>query len=431
MQFQKKTNILYIFALLSAFCIMLGCKAAVPKLDPMKVDTPSQTMYTNALGDLNTILEVYLPPDYPDTFFYVKPVVDSTGLSQTGEIPLDITALVRDALSQVYYKVRHIERYDETDIVQIQAEMLKLQTMKLSGVAVKQAQRPDPDYTIVGRISQFDRNLESQSDKARAMGNFGQGLARTDISASAESSSRLSRLSISFSVFNPSGVSIPGKFGASMEVQYAKNGLDFGFAIFGNGLGFGTEATAMHGRHLALQMMTEFSVVQIIGRALNVPYWRVGASQNIFVADRMVLQNWQNQYASMGSMLIPYMQAMCIANGDSSVAVNGQLDGATQASFDKFAEKYGVKNRVYPNFELFRALEEHRQLDKGTANMAWASYMAYKGGARPSSTPVTPRTESAPKSSPAPAATPDSDSRPQRSRPSSKPDVTKPLEDLL
>ena len=198
-----------------------------------------ETTYTSALADLNTVLEVYLPPDYQDTYFYVKPISDATGISQTGEIPMDITSLVRDAVAQVYYKVRYVEQYDQTDIIQIQAELLKLQTNKLQGLAAKPAQRPPVDFTITGRISQFDRNLESQSDKARAMANVGTGLSRTDASASGEMSSRLSRLSVSFSVFNPSGISIPGKFGASMEVMYAKNGMDFGFAIFGNGLGFG------------------------------------------------------------------------------------------------------------------------------------------------------------------------------------------------
>jgi len=408
-------------------CFLQGCKATVPTLDPMKAEAPVQTTYTNALNDLNTILEVYLPPDFQDTYYYVKPIGDATGLASTGEIPFDITALVRDAISQVYHKVRLVERYDETDITQIQAELLKLQTQKLQGVAVKAAERPAVDYTIVGRISQFDRNLESESDKARAMANFGQGLSRTDISASAETASRLSRLAVSFTIFNPNGVSIPGKFGASMEVHYAKNGFDFGFAIFGNGLGFGSEATAMHGRHLALQMMTEFSVVQIIGRTLNIPYWRVGSNHKIFTPDRLVLNEWRSQYESMGPLLIPFMQSQLIACGDSSVVVTGQLDSQTQAALDRFADRYGVKNRVYPNFEMFKALESNRQLDRGTASMAWNAYNAYKNGVRPTS-PSASAPASAPKPAPVSPA-----KRPQTApvRPAAAPDVTSPLEDLL
>ena len=169
---------------LSLSFLLAACKATVPTLPEMRAQKPVETTYTSALADLNTVLEVYLPPDYQDTYFYVKPISDATGISQTGEIPMDITSLVRDAVAQVYYKVRYVEQYDQTDIIQIQAELLKLQTNKLQGLAAKPAQRPPVDFTITGRISQFDRNLESQSDKARAMANVGTGLSRTDASAS-------------------------------------------------------------------------------------------------------------------------------------------------------------------------------------------------------------------------------------------------------
>ena len=260
------------------------------------------------------------------------------------------------------------------------------------------------------------------------MANAGTGLSRTDVSASAETSSRLSRLSVSFSVFNPSGISLPGKFGASMEVMYAKNGMDFGFAIFGNGLGFGTEATAMHGRHLALQMMAELSVVQIIGRALNVPYWRVGELHRIYAPDRLVLNEWRQQYLAMGPLLIPYMQAACIAGGDSSVAVTGQLDAQTRAAFDRIAEKSGVRNRAYPNFELFKALELNRLLDRNAAASAWAAYAAYKAGgvgrAAPQARPAAAPAPEPRKSSRSPAA-------PTKSPTSPAPDVTSPLGKII
>ena len=414
----RRKNTLFLSAFIlccTGISVLAGCSASVPKLEPMRVEAPVQTTYTSALEDLNMVLEIYLPPDYPNIYFAIKPVVDATGLSGTGEIPFDITSLVKDALSQVHYKIRHVESYDANDATQLQVELLKLQMQKLQNIKVYQAERPAVDFTIEGRISQFDRNLESTSDKYRAMAAFGGGYVRTDLNASAEKSSRLSRLAVSFSVFNPSGVNLPGKFGASMEVLYAKNGLDLGFAVYGNGLGYGTEATAMHGRHQALQMMTEFSVVQIIGRAINVPYWRIGMSQNIFTRDQLVLNNWRKEYQSKGPLLIAFMQAQCIANGDRSVAVTGQLDNATLAAFDRFASKYGVRNRSYPNFELWCALEENRILSRAAAMNAWGAYAAFKSGVMPSApvaapapppAPPTPDKKPSPKPEPSPAKKP-------------------------
>lgn len=256
-----------------------SCTPVKPRLPELKASTPVSTNYTTALEDLNMILEVYLPPEYEITFYYVKPIIDATGISQQGgEIPQDITSIVRDAVSQVYHKVRYVEQYDESDVTHLRAEGMLRQSSKLqTGTSV--SIRPIADFTISGRISQFDRNIESTSSAAHGMGNFGEGLSRTDISASIDSSSRLSRIAVSFQVYDTSGISIPGKFGASAEVGFAKNGVDIGFAIFGNGFGYGSQATAMHGRHLALQMMAELSVVQIIGRTLTVPYWRIGSVQ--------------------------------------------------------------------------------------------------------------------------------------------------------
>ena len=177
-------------------------------------------------------------------------------------------------------------------------------------------------------------------------------------------------------------------------------------------------------------MMTEFSVVQIIGRALNVPYWRVGESRKIFVPDKMVLADWRKQYADMGPMLIPYMQSQLIACGETSVLVTGQLDDQTRDALDRCADKFGVKNRIYPNFEMFKALGMNRLLDRGTASSAWAAYAAYKGGSRPAAAPTasTPSPGRRPQHEPVTNDIP----RPAPARPvTPAPDLTQPLEGLL
>ena len=78
---------------------------------------------------------------------------------------------------------------------------------------------------------------------------------------------------------------------------------------------------------------------------------------------------------------------------------------------------------MYPNFELFVALESNRLLDTSVSSRAWAAYQAYKGGARPSAAnhaPVQPRPV---KKSPAAA--------PRQDVPTEEPDFSEPLGDLL
>ena len=102
-----------------------GCiNAEAPVLPSMEVSKPSQSIYTSALQELDTILQCYYPPDTSVVYYYVKPINDATGLSGTGEIPGSITTMVRDAISQISYKVRYVEQYDASDFNHLQVEQL-------------------------------------------------------------------------------------------------------------------------------------------------------------------------------------------------------------------------------------------------------------------------------------------------------------------
>ncbi len=427
--------IFYLMIIFLSF-IINGC-AKPPKLPEMKPTTGIQTTSSSALSDLNLILEVYLPPNYKDTFYYIKPIGDSTGLSSTGEIPLDITPLVRESFSQVFYKVRTVEQYDQSDATHLQVENFLITSQKLRGVS-SLSLRPNADFRVEGSISQFDRSLSSTADSSSIDGSFGGGQGYTSVNLGISDTSRVSRIAVSFSVYNKQGISIPGKYSSSMDVYFSKSGKEIGFSIGGHTIGFGTQSTSMHGRHMALQMLSEVAVTQIIGRTLGIPYWRTLPSLNIFKQDNIVLNDWRKQYQSliMDSLLIPFIQSQCIANGDFSVAVTGVLDESTRAALDRFADKFGVSNRNYPNYQIYEALELNRLLDRNTAARAWNAYNAYKAGVRPTAPAAAPAATPQPKPAAAPAAParkePAASGRPAP-RPRSVPevDVTAPLEDLI
>lgn len=380
-------NIFKFVFFISINILFLGC-AKPPELPEMTPTTGVKTSSANALKELNTILEVYLPLDYKTTFYYIKPITDATGLSSTGEIPMSITSLVKEALSQVYYKVRTVEQYEESDVIHAQVENFLINSKKITSAAAM-AFRPNADFRIEGSISQFDRALESTSNSGSGSGNFGGGQGYTSIAASMANTTRTSRIAISFSVYTKQGISIPGKYSASMEVYYAKDGKDLGFSIGGFSFGFGTEATAMHGRHMALQMLSEIAVTQIIGRTLGLPYWRTLQGTNIFQEDDIIINDWKIQYDGLikSSLLLPFMQSQCIANGDDSVQVTGILDDATQKSLQYFANTYGVKES-FDSFEMYKALELNRQLDTNISKKAWMAYQNFKNGAMPASSPA-------------------------------------------
>ena len=374
---------------LTASCLSGCLKAEAPVLPSMEVAKSSQSIYTSALQELDTILQVYYPPEASTIYYYVKPINDATGLSGTGEIPGSITTMVRDAISQISYKVRYVEQYDASDFNHLQVEQMLRQSAKIQ-TQTPMALRPTADYTITGAISMFDRNLSSSSDEMRGMAAVGGGSGQAQLDGFTKSNTSFSRLGVSFNLFLSNGISVPGKFGGEIDVMLAKNTKDLGFSIKGVGFGIGSEAIAMHGRHQALKMLTEFSVVQIIGNTMSVPYWRVGKQHKIFSEDPHVINSMRNEfdmYKAQPARLIAYMQAQCIANGDKSVRVNGVLDDATQRAFENFGEQYNVPAGI--NFSMFKALELNRILDVSVASEAWSAYTAYKNGvSSPASQPA-------------------------------------------
>jgi len=378
-----------VFAVIYLMPLFLsGCKKPeVPTLAPMEVTSPAKSIYTTALHELNTLLRVYtashdIEPENM-SYYHVKPIKDETGISaSSGEIPSNITTLVRDAIAQVSHNVRYVEMYDRDDSIHITVE----NDLHASGriqAKVSGRERPVANYTITGAISMFDRNLQSTSDSKKGMISFGQGGGNTQGDVTLKASSAFSKIGVSFHIYEPNGVSLPGKFGGEIDVWLAKNSNDFGFSISGTGIGYAAEAVAMHGRHMALKMLTEFSIVQIIGNTKNIPYWRIGGKNRIFQEDAHVLEKWRNYYNYLNSnpndkcQLIAFMQAQCIANGDDSVVINGDFDYTTKQALIRFSQKYQVKSSLL-SYELFEALERNRLLDVALADETWRKYKNFE-----------------------------------------------------
>jgi curli biogenesis system outer membrane secretion channel CsgG len=399
--------------------LIVGCVPVQPPKLPdaqATANSANSTIYTQALQDLNLLLEVYFPPNMGKQYYYVRSIGDATNLSQTGEIPRQIDDLVRSAFGELQNKIHILEHYTQDDILHMEAEqkMIGLGQIGMADVSGKVV-RPTANFIVSGSISTYDRNLESSSSGGNVMGGIGGGLARSDISASASSGSGKSRIGITLRVAKSDGVSLPGRFGGDMDLWYAKSGSDFGFSIAGIGFGYNSEGMAVQGRHEALRMLADLSVVQIIGRTQSLPYWRVPADVSnygkIFAEDSIVIRNWQNEYnfklnfavsgtalpEQFGSPLIAHMQAACIANGDDAIVVNDRVDDpAFQAALTRFADKYQIQERAnrqypaYPSFEMFKALELNRVLDSAWASRAWTALAERK--AQPAKPAVTKNT---------------------------------------
>lgn len=327
--------------------------------------------------------------------------------------------MVRAAFGDVHNKIRVLDHYTDSDLLQLNASMAQQQ--RIGG-----SDRPVANFVVSGSISMYDRSLESTSSSPKVMGSFGGGHGSVDAAASMKNATEKSHIGVTLRVSDTAGVSLPGRFGAEMDLWHVKDGIDIGFAIAGIGFGCATESTAIQGRHQALRLICDLSVVQIVGRTLGLPYWRAPLNldqhQRIYEEDAGVIRSWNEEYtfkleaALKGASLPPgmrslaaSMQAACIANGDDAVTVTGNIsDPAFQASLTRFAQLYGVRDAIhsqygpYPSFEMFKALEMNRKLDHVQASRAWSALAQYeaRGGY------VAPTAAPAKKETPQPAQAP-------------------------
>ena len=366
-----------------------------PKLPDTQPEASSNqknkaTKYTRALNDMNLLLDVYFPPDQRDVLYYVKPIHDKTSISSNtgGEIPNDVGDIVRASFGDIHNKIRVLEEYTQDDNIQVGVEINK----QVFTAPTDQSMRPKPDFIISGSISIFDRGLESVSRTPSLLGTAGV----VDLDASTKKEATKSHLGVILLASLPSGISIPGRFGAEMDVWNGKDGVDVGFAIKGIGFGYTAEGVAIQGRHHALQLISDLSVVQIVGRTLSVPYWRVPlnqeqANEKIYDEDEIVYRDWRREYDNRraSGSLIAYMQSACIANGDNSVRVTGRAeDPGFQEALSRFADRYQIKQQnnqavsPYPSFEMFKALELNRILDRKQAALAWSALGAFQRSGR-------------------------------------------------
>ncbi len=60
----------------------------------------------------------------------------------------------------------------------------------------------------------------------------------------------------------------------TVTVRRGKADANVGFEIFGAALGYKSSVKTVQGRHVAVRALVEMSVLEVIGRYLNLPYWR-------------------------------------------------------------------------------------------------------------------------------------------------------------
>ncbi len=327
--------------------LLLSCAGADPRNVNVELkETAPETKITSfseALDDLGLMTEIYASGQLK---IQSNPIGDNTGTSMStgGEIPRDITEMMKSSLNSIGGNIIYIP-YDP-------AFMQNQMVTGYSGFENKLI----PDVILTGGITEFDRGLETRGENTdMSLGtdikDAPDWLPSKDVGLKYGGAEKggLARISLDFNLIDFETMSGISKMNTvnTMEVRKAVAGKELGISLFGQTFGLKGKIKKVQGRHAAVRLLVELSMIQIVGKHLVIPYWNLLGEDAL--PDKVVMKALARYYYSLNdATAVASVQEWLYLYG-YDVPQNGVIDASTQTalselnqSFDAAAGKVGL-----------------------------------------------------------------------------------------
>ena len=153
----------------------------------------------------------------------------------------------------------------------------------------------------------------------------------------------------------------------SVRVHKAVSERELGFTILGPTFGFKGTLKKIQGRHEAVRLLVQLSAIQIVGRYLKIPYWRLLPNAE---PDPVVLKALKADYGKMDfTQKVFTIQKLLILNG-YVVPVTGVLDTQTNVAIQKFDNRYdperqNINENIFLNLYFSVPLDSESKMIAG------------------------------------------------------------------
>lgn len=357
---------------------LTGC---VSSADPKNVDIAIEksapvvklTSYTETLSDLGLMTEIY---DTGELKIQSNDIGDNTGTAVTtgGEIPRDVTEILKSTLNSIGGNIQYIP-YDPS----------YMQNMNVTGYS-DFSEKIIPEVVISGGITEFDRGLETRGDgtDVGVEGSF-TGLPAwvpsNSVGLEYEDSAKrgLARITLDFNMLNfKTMAGIPQMNTVnSMEVRKALREKELGITLFGPTFGRKGTIKKVQGRHAAVRLLVEASMIQMVGKYLALPYWKLLGPEA--QPDRIVKKHIKRYYYSINNTeRIAAAQQWAYLYGHQ-LSLNGRIDAATQAAFQSIDPGFTPGSTIIA-FNTFMKIYSDIPIDEATlARRNQLNYMLATG----------------------------------------------------
>ena len=328
-QLQVQKTIFTMLVWLS-FLTIFACAGLDPRNVQVKLEKENpvqqKTTFYDSLINLGEMTEIYTTKELK---IQSTAVTDDTGssIATKAEIPHDITEMVKSSLNSIGGRVTYIPY-----------------APNYAGVLVNQLGYPIEklaiaDVAITGGITEFDRALETKGK------NFDLSVDETiydrpiGFDFSTEGKSSIANVTLDFNLINLRTMAGLPRMQTvnSVRVHKAVSERELGFTILGPTFGFKGTLKKIQGRHEAVRLLVQLSVIQIVGRYLKIPYWRLLPNAE---PDPVVLKALKADYGKMDfTQKVTTIQKLLLLNG-YVVPVTGVLDTQTNVAIQKFDNRY-------------------------------------------------------------------------------------------
>ena len=351
------------FLIYALLLLLAGCSG----MDPRNVDVeiqeeiprPKITSFDKALSDLGRMSRIYgnglrIQSEY---------IADNTGTSVDSKsgIPKDITEMIKSALNAIGGEVVYIP-YNPSFI----------NNQMLTGYSEFE-HKVLPDVILSGGITEFDQNFEVRSSSTDIAAttqpfNIDESWVPVDtieIGYSKSGKRELSRITLDFNLVDFKTLVGISKVQTvnTVVVQKATAEKELAFTLFGPTFGLDGSVSKVQGRHAAIRLMVQLSVVQIVGKYLLLPYWKLlpGAEPDKDVLEKVAL----NQSAMSPEEQIKIAQVSLFFQG-KDIEVDGTLNPATVAALKEYDPEFDPSRKTISQ-ELHMKLWEllGNDLDQG------------------------------------------------------------------
>ncbi|MBU1182882.1 MAG: hypothetical protein KKF00_12105 [Proteobacteria bacterium] len=216
-----------------------------------------------------------------------------------------------------------------------------------------------PDIVISGGITEFDRGLETRGDG-------------TDVSAGAEftglpgylpskeiklrygdtTKSGLASITLDFNLLNfrtMAGIPRMNTIN-SMKVSKAMGDKELGISLFGQTFGRKGSIKKVQGRHAAVRLLVELSMIQVVGKYNGLPYWRLLGEDA--EPDRDVESAIKKFYYKLSDPERIFKAQEWLYLHGHELQLNGVMDQATMAALQKLDGSYKPGSQIDENLFL-------------------------------------------------------------------------------